>query len=66
VPDGLEFNLNFWVSDPDKGRVNLRSAINIAILEGLRSAGITIANPQRVVRVASLPSDASPLPDAQL
>lgn len=66
VPDGLEFSLNFWVSDPDKGRDNLRSAINIAILEGLRSAGITIANPQRVVRVASLPSDASPLPDAHL
>jgi len=66
VPDGLEFNLNFWVSDPDKGRDNLRSAINIAILKELRSAGITIASPQRVVRVASLPSDASPLPDAHL
>ncbi|SCK49931.1 Small-conductance mechanosensitive channel [Variovorax sp. HW608] len=66
VPDGLEFSLNFWVSDPDKGRDNLRSAINIAILEGLRSAGITIASPQRVVRVASLPSDASPLPNAHL
>ena len=66
VPDGLEFNLNFCVSDPDKGRDNLRSAINISILEGLRSAGITIANPQRVVRVASLPSDASPLPNAHL
>jgi small-conductance mechanosensitive channel len=56
VPDGLEFSLNFWVSDPDKGRDNLRSAINIAILEGLRNAGIVIANPQRVVRVESLPS----------
>jgi small-conductance mechanosensitive channel len=60
VPDGLEFSLNFWVSDPEKGRDNLRSAINIAILEGLRAAGIVIANPQRVVRVESLPSGVSP------
>ncbi|MBO9641838.1 MAG: mechanosensitive ion channel [Pseudacidovorax sp.] len=66
VPDGLEFSLNFWVSDPDKGRDNVRSAINIAILDGLRAAGITIASPQRVVRVASLPSDASSAPAAHL
>lgn len=32
APDGLEFSLNFWVSDPSAGTVNLRSAINIAIL----------------------------------
>ncbi len=66
VPDGLEFSLNFWVSDPDKGRDNLRSAINIAILEGLRDAGIVIANPQRVVRVESLPSRVTPLAAAHL
>lgn len=66
VPDGLEFSLNFWVSDPDKGRDNLRSAINIAILEGLRNAGIVIANPQRVVRVESLPSRVTPLGAAHL
>ena len=55
APDGLEFVLNFWVADPDKGRDNLKSAINIAILEKLRAAGIDIPYPQRVVRVASLP-----------
>ena len=66
VPDGLEFSLNFWVSDPEKGRDNLRSAINIAILEGLRSAGIVIANPQRVVRVESLPSGIGPADVAHL
>lgn len=66
VPDGLEFSLNFWVSDPDKGRDNLRSAINIAILEGLRNAGIVIANPQRVVRVESLPSRVTSLGAAHL
>ena len=34
APDGLEFTLNFWIADPDKGKDNVRSPINIAILEG--------------------------------
>lgn len=64
APDGLEFILNFWVADPDKGKDNVRSAINIAILEGLRGAGIDIPYPQRVVRVESLPPGVSGAPDA--
>ena len=55
APDGLEFILNFWIADPDKGKDNVRSAINVAILEGLRAAGVDIPYPQRVLRVASLP-----------
>jgi len=51
APDGLEFTLNFWIADPDKGRDNLRSAINITILEALRAAGIEIPYPQRVLRI---------------
>jgi small-conductance mechanosensitive channel len=66
VPDGLEFNLNFWVSDPEKGRDNLRSEINIAILEGLREAGIAVAYPQRVVRIDSLPPIVVPADQARL
>jgi small-conductance mechanosensitive channel len=66
VPDGLEFSLNFWVSDPDKGRDNLRSAINIAILQGLRDAGIAVAYPQRVVRIDSLPPIVVPADQARL
>ena len=62
APDGLEFSLNFWVADPEKGKDNVRSAINIAMLDGLRAAGIVIPSPQRVVRVESLPPAA--LPDA--
>ncbi len=60
--DGLEFSLNFWIADPENGQLNVRSAINIAILKGLREAGIDIPSPQRVVRFASLPPKAaSPL-----
>ena len=64
APDGLEFVLNFWVADPDKGKDNVRSAINIAILEGLRGAGVDIPYPQRVVRVESLPPGLSGPRDA--
>ncbi|RZL93982.1 MAG: mechanosensitive ion channel [Variovorax sp.] len=60
APDGLEFSLNFWVADPDKGRDNLRSAINIAILDGLRKAGIHIPYP-RVLRVESMGSGTPPV-----
>ena len=57
--DGLELTLNYWVADPDKGKDNVRSAVNTAILEGLRAAGIDIPGPQRVVRVTALPAEAS-------
>ena len=59
APDGLEFTLHFWVTDPDKGKDNVRSAINIAILEGLRAAKIDIPYLQRVLRVESLPEGLS-------
>ena len=67
TPDGLEFSLNFWVADPDKGQANVRSDINIAILEGLRSAGVELAGPRRMLRIESLPSPApsGSLPSAE-
>lgn len=63
---GLEFTLNFWVSDPEKGRDNVRSAINVAILEGLRGAGIAIPYPQSVLHLESLPPGTSPSDAARL
>ena len=47
--DGLEFTLNYWISDPDSGMQNLRSQINLAILKSLREHHIDIPYPQRVV-----------------
>jgi small-conductance mechanosensitive channel len=66
APDGLEFSLQFWVADPDKGKDNVRSAINIAILDGLRQAGIDIPYPQRVLRIESLPDSLLPAQAAPL
>ena len=47
--DGLEFTLGYWIADPENGQLNLRSAINIAILRALQAEGIEIPFPQRVV-----------------
>lgn len=49
--DGLEFTLSCWITDPENGQLALRSEINLAILHGLREAGIEIPFPQRVVHV---------------
>lgn len=51
LPDGLEFSLCFWISDPENGQLNVRSEINIAVLQALRSAQIQIPFPQRVVHM---------------
>lgn len=59
APDGLQFTLNFWVSDPANGQLNLRSAINIAIVQGLRDAGIEIRPPQRVLQYSAQPAATS-------
>jgi small-conductance mechanosensitive channel len=47
--DGLEFTLNYWMTDPENGQQNLRSRVNLAILESLRAHNIDIPYPQRVV-----------------
>ncbi len=50
-PDGLEFTLNYWMTDPENGQANLRSLINLRILAALRANGIDIPYPQRVVHL---------------
>ena len=65
MPDGLVFNLNYWINDPAAGTASVRSAVNLAVLEGLRTAGIEIAQPQRVVHVvASTPGQDGVAPAA--
>ncbi|MBX3611242.1 MAG: mechanosensitive ion channel [Hydrogenophaga sp.] len=49
--DGLEFTLGYWIADPENGQLNLRSAINRAILDALRANAIEIPYPQRVVHL---------------
>ena len=64
--DGLEFTLNYWMSDPENGQQNLRSRINLGILKSLRDSDVVIPYPQRVVHtVTSLPTDVSPKAEGQ-
>ena len=53
--DGLEFTVGYWIADPENGQLNVKSAVNMAILATLREHGIEIPFPQRVVhtRVAA-------------
>ena len=50
--DGLQFTLGYWIADPQNGQLNLRSAVNLAVLDALRGHQIEIPYPQRVVRLA--------------
>jgi small-conductance mechanosensitive channel len=50
APQGLKFNLNFWMDDPVNGQSLTRSRVNIAVLAALRSAGVVLVHaPQEVV-----------------
>ena len=53
--DGLEFQVGYWINDPVNGQNNVRSVVNIALLQALRQAGIDIPYPQREVRVVHMP-----------
>ncbi|MCL2021802.1 MAG: mechanosensitive ion channel [Betaproteobacteria bacterium] len=48
---GIDLELGFWVNDPEKGIVALRSQINLAIWRRFREEGIEIPFPQREVRI---------------
>jgi small-conductance mechanosensitive channel len=59
--DGLEFTVGYWIADQENGQLNLRSAVNLAILHSLREHGIEIPFPQRVLhtRVVETPPQAT-------
>jgi small-conductance mechanosensitive channel len=48
--NGLELTLHFWICDPENGQGNVRSAVNLALLDTLNAAGVEIPFPQRVMR----------------
>ncbi len=47
----LTLELGFWIADPDAGKGNILSDINLAILRTFARNGISIPFPQREVRV---------------
>ena len=61
--DGMNLTLAFWIADPENGQGNVRSEVNLAVLDLLNAEGIEIPFPQRVVHGLALP-DAAPLEDS--
>lgn len=60
--DGLEFTVNYWITDPENGQQNLRSLVNLAILQLLRENGIEIPYPQRVIHTRASVAQEARLP----
>jgi small-conductance mechanosensitive channel len=54
--NALEFSLSFWIADPSNGQGNVRSEINLRVLQEFRKAGIDIPYPQQVVHEPKGPS----------
>ncbi|MEY4122381.1 MAG: hypothetical protein RLZZ457_1219, partial [Pseudomonadota bacterium] len=50
TPQGLRFQVNFWMDDPGSGQSVVRSGVNVATLNALREAGVMLAHaPQEVI-----------------
>jgi len=60
--DGINLNIAFWISDPEHGQGNVRSEVNLAVLDLLNAEGIEIPFPQRVMHAR--PADAAPVQSA--
>ena len=61
--DGMDLNINFWIGDPENGQGNVKSEVNLAVLEVLEAEGIEIPFPQRVVH-AMVSKEPAPAPTA--
>jgi small-conductance mechanosensitive channel len=57
--DGLQLDINFWIADPQAGRMNVQSAVAIAVYKLYSERGIAIPYPRRDVRIVSGPEPVS-------
>jgi small-conductance mechanosensitive channel len=65
--DGLDLEIGYWLEDPENGRGNLMSDVNMAIWKVLKDNNVTIPYPQRDIRIVSsdqtVPETARPVND---
>lgn len=58
--DGMNLNINFWIGDPENGQGNVRSDVNLAVLELFGRLDVEIPFPQRVMHHLGTPPEATP------
>lgn len=59
--DGMELAIRFWIRDPENGQGNVKSDVNLAVLDVLNAEGVQIPFPQRVLHmVPSQPLPSTP------
>lgn len=51
--DGLDLEIGYWLEDPENGRGNLASNVNLAVWKVLQDHQVTIPYPQRDIRIVS-------------
>jgi small-conductance mechanosensitive channel len=63
--DGLDTELGFWIADPENGRLNVLSEVNLAIWRILKQNHISIPFPQREVRISGTIATVNPSATAE-
>jgi len=53
--DGMDLALQFWIRDPENGQGQVKSEVNLAVLDVLNAEGVEIPFPQRVVHTRAIP-----------
>ena len=53
--NSVNFDLRFWITDPQNGLANVRSDVYLAVWEALHEAGIEIPFPQRDIYIKEMP-----------
>jgi len=63
--DGMDLAINFWIRDPENGQGNVKSDVNLVVLDVLDREGVEIPFPQRVVH-AVVSREPSGAPDGRI
>lgn len=58
--DGINLTINFWIADPENGQGNVRSDVNLAVLDLFEREQIEIPFPQRVMHHRAAPGEPPP------